>query len=73
MITVHRVSTHVYKIILSDDAFDSVNAAAVRIDGRHEDVLQGWLMFVVSIWDKVDFLERSQDGLDGKNEGMGRG
>ncbi|KKL07214.1 hypothetical protein LCGC14_2588250 [marine sediment metagenome] len=73
MIKVDEVNDGVFQVVFTDEELQMLSLASARILDSRDCVLQGWLAFVVSVWNKVEYLERSQDGLEGQNGGMGRG
>ena len=73
MIRVDEVSDGVFQVVFTGIDLRAVNCIAIRSHMSREAIVQGLLLFTILLYDKVDFSERSQDELDGKNEGMGRG
>ena len=64
MIKVDEVSDGVFQVAFTGIDLRSISHAAGRIVTGRDQVLHGWITFVVNVWEKVDFLEGSQDGLD---------
>lgn len=72
MIKVDEVSDGVFQVVFTCDDLQVVSFVAARTVSSRDCVLRGWLAFVLNVFYKVDQTERNQDGLVGKDEGMGR-
>jgi len=73
MIQVDSIDAGVFQVFITDGDLDTVIACCVRVDLPPDEILQGLLMFCIGVYSKALYTERSQDGLDRENEGMGRG
>jgi len=73
MIKVDMIDAGVFQVFFTDGDLDTMVDICIGKNVSPDDVLRGLLMFCVGIYQKASLLERSQDELEGKNEGMGRG
>lgn len=73
MIKVDEVSDGVFYVMISGIDLRSVDRMKHQVNLPRAEVLRG--LIITCLWrtDKECLDERSQDELDGKNEGMGRG
>ena len=73
MIIVDNIDAGIFQVVITDAELDTLIACCVRVDLSPDDILQGLLRFSIGVYSKSLIRERSQDGLDGKNERVGRG
>jgi len=73
MISVDEVKGGVFQVVFTGVDLRMISLAAARIQIPLDDTLRGLLVFSVGVYSKALYTERSQDGLDRENEGMGRG
>ncbi len=73
MIKVDKVSDTVFQVAVTGIDFRALTRMMLRINVSSDDVIRGILSISLWCFSKDLESERNQDGLDGKNEGMGRG
>ncbi len=73
MIKVDCIDAGVFQVFITDGSLDDVIAHCMRINCEPDDLIRGTLLMMLGFLNESLESERSQDGLDGKNEGMGRG
>ena len=73
MIKVREGRPGIFRVELTEPELKLMQDAADRLEIPTAQVLHGLIRLVVSLYRKSLMDERSQDGLDGKDEGMGRG
>ncbi len=72
MIQVKQLSRHLFAVDLSGDQLSLIQDAAAESLHDESGVLFALLYSVLRVDDKNILPERSQDGVEGKNAGMGR-
>jgi len=73
MIQVDEVNEGVFQVVFTGVDLRTISLAMKRMLIPTDKVLHGLLVFSVGVYSKALYSERSQDGLDGKNERVGRG
>ena len=65
MIRVDEVSDGVFQVVFTGIDLREVNRISIRSHISREVIVKGLLSFIIPLYHKVDFLERSHDELDG--------
>jgi len=71
MIQVDEIKDGVFQVVFTGIDLRMMKRTSIRAHVSREAVVKGLLLFCILLYDKVKFVERSQDELDGKDEGMG--
>ena len=72
MIHVDKVSDTVFQVAITGIDFRCLTRMMLRINVSSDEVVRGMLMICLWAGCQDSVSERSQDELDGKDEGMGR-
>ena len=73
MIKVDMIDAGVFQVFITDGNLDDVIAHCMRTSSSPDDLIRGTLLMMLGFLNESLESERSQDGLDRENEGMGRG
>ena len=73
MIRIFEIAEGLFLVSVTGDTYTELKAVADHTKSSQGCVVKSVLIVAIGELVKDVLVERSQDGLDGKNEGMGRG